>query len=139
VRVQALVGAVRQAGVHGPGLVGRVEHLVEALVHHHGQALAAVLGVAAQRRPAALDVLGVGLLEALGRGHLVGGLVERAALGVAADVEREDHLGGELAALFEHRVDGVGIDVGVLRAWLESSVTLSTSCITNCMSRRGGL
>ena len=34
VRVQALVGAVRQARVHRPGLVGRVQHLVEALVQH---------------------------------------------------------------------------------------------------------
>jgi hypothetical protein len=57
VGVQGLVGAVRQAGVHGPGLVGAVEHLVQALVDHEGQALAAVLGVAGQRRPAAFDVL----------------------------------------------------------------------------------
>jgi uncharacterized membrane protein (UPF0136 family) len=28
----------------------------------------------------------------------VGGLVQRAAFGVAADVQREGHLGGELAA-----------------------------------------
>ena len=41
------------------------------------------------------------------------GFQERAALGVAADVEREDDLGGELATLFQHRVDGVGIEFGV--------------------------
>jgi len=45
--------------------------------------------------------------------------VERATLGVAADVQREDHFGGELAALFQHRVDGVCVDVGVLRHVLE--------------------
>ena len=116
VRVQALVGAVRQAGVHGPGLVGRVQHLVEALVQHERQALAAVGRVAAQRRPAAFDIGRVGLLEALRA---------RSPRGVAlssvqpspspTDVEREDHLGGELAALFEHRVDGVGIDLACAR------------------------
>jgi hypothetical protein len=36
---------------------------------------------------------------------------------VAAEVEREDHLGSELAGLFQHGVDGVDIDVGVRRAW----------------------
>jgi hypothetical protein len=45
--------------------------------------------------------------------------VERAALGVAADVEREDHVGGELAGLFQYRVDGVDIDVGMLGHGLE--------------------
>jgi hypothetical protein len=49
----------------------------------------------------------------------VGGLVQRAAFGVAADVQREGHLGGELARLFQHRVDGVGIDLGVLGHGLE--------------------
>jgi hypothetical protein len=50
---------------------------------------------------------------------LVGGLVQDAALGVAAAVERGEHLGGELAGLFEHGVDGVGIDVGVAGHLLE--------------------
>jgi hypothetical protein len=69
--------------------------------------------------PAAFDVLRVGLLEALGRGDGVVGLVQRAALGVAADVEREDHFGGELAGLFQHGVDGVGVEVGVRGMALE--------------------
>ncbi len=119
VHVQRLVGAVRQARVHGPGLVGAVEHFVQALVEHERQALAAVLGVARQRRPAALDELGIGLLEALRRRHLVRGLVERAALFVAADVERKDHAGGELAGFLEHRVDGVHVHIGVLGQGLE--------------------
>jgi hypothetical protein len=113
VRVQALVGAVRQAGVHGPGLVGAVEHLVEALVHHVRQALAAEGGVGRQRGPAAFDELRVGLLEALGRGHGVRGAVERAAFLVAAQVERGQHLGAELAAFLEHGVDRVGVEIGV--------------------------
>jgi hypothetical protein len=38
-----------------------------------------------------------------------------------------------------HGVDGVHIHLGMLGHGLESSVTLKTSCITNCMSRRGGV
>jgi len=72
VRMQRGIGTVRQARVHGPGLVGAVEHFVEHLVDHQWQALAAVLGVAGQRGPAAVDVLGVGFLEAFGRGDRVG-------------------------------------------------------------------
>jgi hypothetical protein len=34
-------------------------------------------------------------------------------------VEREQHLGGELAAFFEDVIDGVGIDFGVGRQGLE--------------------
>jgi hypothetical protein len=117
--MQALVGTMAQAGVHGPGLVGAVEHLVEALVHDDGQPLPAVGRVHAQRRPAAFHVLGVGGLEALGRGDGVRGLVVVAAFLVAADVQREQHLGGELAALLEHLVDGVGVDLGVARHHLQ--------------------
>ena len=51
-RVQALVGAVQQAGVHRPGVVGRGEHLVQRGVEHLRQALAADLRVAGERRPA---------------------------------------------------------------------------------------
>ena len=36
--------------------------------------------------------------------------IETAALAIARVVQRKDHLGGELAALFEHLVDGPGID-----------------------------
>ncbi|MPN10000.1 hypothetical protein SDC9_157293 [bioreactor metagenome] len=111
--VQRFVCAMRQAGVHGPRLVGAVEHFVQRRVHHERQALTAVVGVARQRWPAAFHELLVGLLEALGRRHLVGALVERAALFVAADVEREGHVGGELAGLFQHRVHGVGVDFGI--------------------------
>ncbi|MDT4847825.1 hypothetical protein FQZ97_818980 [compost metagenome] len=119
VGVQRGVGAVREAGVHGPGLVGRVHHLVQALVDHQRQALAAVGRVAAERGPAAFHVGLVGRLET-GRGlDLVGVLVERAAFGVTADVQREDHLRSELAGFFEHRVDGLGVHLGVLGHALE--------------------
>jgi hypothetical protein len=119
VGMQCLIGAVRQAGVHGPGLVGRVHHLVEALVHQHRQALAAEIRVDGERRPAAFDVLGIGFLEALGRLHLVRGPVQRAAFGVAWEVQRREHFGGELAAFFQHGVDGVGVDVCMARQELQ--------------------
>ena len=43
------------------------------------------------------------------------GFVQRATFGVTTDVQRKSHLGGELAGLFQHRVDGVDIDFGMLR------------------------
>ena len=110
---------MRQARVHGPGLVGAVEHFVKHLVHHQRQALAAKGGVTAQRGPTASHIAVIGLLEALGRGHSVAERVEAAALGVAADIEREQHLGGKLAALFQHGIDSLDIDISMLRQCLE--------------------
>lgn len=119
VRMQRLVGAVRQPRVHGPGLVGAVEHLIEALVHDERQALAAVFRIARQCRPAAFHILRIGILEALGRGHFVRGLVQRAALLVTAHVERERHARGELAGFFQHGIHGVGIHLRMARDRLE--------------------
>jgi hypothetical protein len=115
VLVQALVGAVRQARIHVPGLVGRVEHFRQRVVDHDRQALAAVFRIAGQRRPAAIDELPVGLLEALRRRDFVGRLVQGAAFAVADLIERKQDFGGELAALFQDLVDGVGIEFGVGR------------------------
>ena len=111
--MQGLIGAMRQTGVHGPGLVGAVEHFVQRRIQHHGQALTAVFGVAGQCRPATFHKLGIGLLEAFGRSHLMRGLVQRATLGIAADVQRKGHIGRKLASLFQHRIDGVYIHLGV--------------------------
>jgi hypothetical protein len=105
---------MRQAGVHGPGLVGAVHHFVKALVDGKGQALATKLGVTTQCGPAAVHIGFIRLFETLGRGDFVGLAVQRAALGVAADVQRKNHLSGKLARLFQHRVDSVGIGVGML-------------------------
>ena len=33
-RMQAFVSTVGEAGIHGPSLVGAVEHFIKALVHH---------------------------------------------------------------------------------------------------------
>jgi hypothetical protein len=119
VGVQTLVRAMAQARVHGPGLVGAVEHFIETLVDHKRQALAAVLGVAAQRWPPPFNVGGVGGLEALGHGHLVGGLIEFAPFLITADVQRKRYLGRKFAALFQHRIDGVNVQLGVRRANFE--------------------
>ncbi len=112
VRVQAFIGAVRQARIHGPGLIGRIHHLVQGVVDEHRQALATVLGVAGQRRPTGFDILPIGLLETLGRGHHA--VLPLATLGVAALVQREDHFGAELAGFLEHLVDGLGIEIRML-------------------------
>ena len=95
------------------GLVRRGEHLLQREAHRRRQALAAVLGIAGHRRPAALAELVVGFLEALGRAHdavLVG-----AALLVAGAIEREQHVLAELGRLLEDRLDGVGRGVLVAR------------------------
>jgi hypothetical protein len=115
VLVQRSVRAVRQAWVHRPGLVGAVEHFVEALVHYKWQTLAAKLWIARQSRPAAFDVFGIGVFETFWRGDFVRFLIELAALLVAADIERESHFAGEFAAFFEHSVDGINVKVGVFR------------------------
>ncbi len=97
---QRVGSTVRQAGVHAPRQVGGADHLGK----HHGQRvrqpLAAMGGVCRQARPAAFDVLPVGLLEALRRLDLAA--LEQAALLVAALVQRQQHLAGEAGALFEN-------------------------------------
>ena len=113
------VGAVGEAGVHGPGLVGAVEHFVEHVVDALGQALAAEFRIAGQCRPAGFNVLRVGFLEALGRGDGAADLVEMAAFLVAGMVERVSHVLGELGRFFCDRVDRVDVEVGMLRQGFE--------------------
>jgi hypothetical protein len=119
VLLQALVGAVRQARVHRPGLVRRVQHLVEGVVQRHRQALAAVFRIAGQRGPAAFHVLFIRFLEALRRGDGLGGGVVVAAFAVAGVVQREQHFLREFRAFLEHLVDDVGVDFLVRRQVLE--------------------
>ena len=119
VREQAFVSAVRQARIHEPGLVGRIAHFIERGVGHLRQPLPAEVGLAAERRPAAFDELGIGLFVALGRGHFEGGLVVMAAFFIARFVEREDDVFAKLGAFFEHRIERVAIDLGVLGQSLE--------------------
>ena len=102
VSMQTLIGAVGQARVHGPGLVGAVEHFIKALVHHNGQALATIRRVTAECWPAPGNKGLVGRLEALGSFDLMGVAVEVAALRVAHSVERRQNVGGKFSALFQH-------------------------------------
>ncbi|ABA48670.1 hypothetical protein BURPS1710b_0856 [Burkholderia pseudomallei 1710b] len=113
VRVQALVCAVRQARIHRPRLVRRVQHFIQRVVDERGQALAAVIGIAAERGPARVDVLLVRFLEARRRLHDAVADI-RAALAVADLVEREKHLRAELARFLEHLVDRVGVEISML-------------------------
>ena len=104
-----------QARVHGPGLVGAVEHFIKALVHHNRQSLAAVLRVATQRRPTTRHKLGKGLFEPFRCFDIMGIPVPMATLLIAAGVEGKQHLGRKLATFFEHCCDGVG--VGFRMGW----------------------
>ncbi|MNC20302.1 hypothetical protein D3C75_682470 [compost metagenome] len=97
---QALVGAVGDAGVHRPGMVGRVDHLQQRGVEQLRQALAAVRLGAGQRRPAAVDECAVGGREAVRGGHPA--VVEAAALAVAGGVERRQHAASEASRFLDH-------------------------------------
>ena len=113
--MQTFVSAVCQAGVHGPGLVGAVEHFVKTLIHDDGQTLTTISRVTTQSCPAALGKLLECLLEPIGRFHFVVGGVELTTLLVTDSVQGEQHFRRELAAFFQHSSDGIGIDVRVGR------------------------
>ncbi|MCY1215033.1 hypothetical protein D9M72_268680 [compost metagenome] len=102
---QGVHRAMGQAGVHAPGPVGLADHLADGKTQGFRQALAAVLDVVGQARPAAFDELLVGFLEA-GR-SLDAGLAPGAALGVTHAVQRSDHLLAELGAFLKDGVDHV--------------------------------
>ena len=111
--------AMRQAWVHGPSLIGGVQHFKEALIDHQGQSLTAVFFFGAQCRPAAFDVLGISIFEAGGCGHFMGVAIEFATFFVTRHIQGEDHFGRKFTALFQHRIDGVGVGVGMLGHGLE--------------------
>jgi hypothetical protein len=90
-------------------VVGRGDHLVERGGDDERQALPAMLGIAGQRRPAAVDEGPVGLAVAVRRADLP--VVPAAALQVRRRVDGRQHAAGELACLFEHLARGVGIEV----------------------------
>ena len=72
VGMQTFIGAVCQAWVHGPRLVGAVEHFIKTLVHHDGQALAAISRITTQGRPPAVCELFESLFKAIRRGDFMG-------------------------------------------------------------------
>ncbi len=113
--VNALVGAVREAGIHGPSLIRRVHQLIDAVIDEYRQTLPAEIRITSQRAPATIDKLTVGLGKAGRRGDFMCGCIQVAAFAVATLVQREKHLGGKFSALFHHLINRVRIDVGI--AW----------------------
>ena len=111
--VQAFIRAVGQTRVHGPGLVGAVEHFIKTLVDHNRQPLAAVLRVATQGRPTARHKLGKCLFESVRSFHRVGVSVPMAALLITRGIEWKQHFGRKFTAFFQHRRNGVGIGFGM--------------------------
>jgi len=110
-RLQRLVGTVQQVGVHRPAVVAGVEHLARRGVDQQRQALAAPLRRTRQRRPAAVDIGAVGSGEARRRAHGAVG-VARAALAVAARVQRQQHLAREARGLVEHGLRRRQVEIG---------------------------
>ena len=74
-RMQAFISAMGQSWVHGPRLVGTVEHFIKTLVHHNRQTLTTIGRVATERRPTALCKLSKSFFEAFGRGDFMGFVV----------------------------------------------------------------
>jgi hypothetical protein len=81
--------------------------------------LTAVFFLGAECSPSAFDVFGIGVFETSWCRHFVRVAVEFAAFFVARHIQREDHFGREFTAFFQHRIDGVGIGVGMLGHGLE--------------------
>ena len=105
---------MRQARVHGPSLIGRIEHFKEALVDHQGQGLSAIFFLGTERCPACVNVLLVGIFEAGRRCYFVGVSVQLATFLVTRHVERKHHFSGKFTALFQNGIDGVRIGLGML-------------------------
>ena len=101
-----LDGPVRQARIEAERQVRRAHHLLDELVDAFRQALAAVLRLGREARPAGPAVEVIGLAEALGGAH--DAVLEAAALQISARVDRQDHLGRDLGGLLQHAVDDVG-------------------------------
>ena len=90
--VQGLVGTMRQTWVHGPGLIGTVEHFIQALIHHQRQVLPTVSRVCAQRWPAPSHILLKGSLKSIRGLHFMGVTVQRATLLIPNLIERKNDL-----------------------------------------------
>ena len=105
---------VRQTGIHGPRLIGRIEHFKEALVDHQWQRLSAILFLGTESGPTRFNVLLVSVFEACRRCNFVGVAVQLATFFVARHVKRKHHFSGKFAALFQHGIDGVRVGFGML-------------------------
>ena len=114
VRRQTSVCTMRQAGVHGPCLVGRVEHFKETLIDYQRKCLTTVFLFGAEGGPACFDVFLVSLFEACRRCNFMGVSVELATFFITRNIEWENHLRCKFATLFQHRIDGVCVGFGML-------------------------
>ena len=113
VGVDRRIGAVGQALIHVEGHVGRHEQLSRGHAHHIGHALPAIVGVAIERRPAALLHRREGAVESLGRAHHA--VFQAAALSVAHGVQRRQNLGRQLAGGFQDRLGEAWFQILVAR------------------------
>ena len=107
-------GALREARIHGEGLIGRAEHFVDRHGERRRQVLTAEFGRRRDAEPAALDQLLEGVLEA-GRGGDAAVRVARAAFFVTDPVERGEHFLGKLAGFAQHGFDQIGRSLGKSR------------------------
>ncbi|MNF83310.1 hypothetical protein D3C84_656320 [compost metagenome] len=108
VGVDGQAGTGREGGIQGEAGVGGVEHFLELHGEHLGHAHAGVVRVAGEPDPAALDIGGIGFLEARRGAHHA--FAPLCAFFVAAAVERGDQLAGDLGGFFQDGVGGVAID-----------------------------
>ncbi|MCY1372001.1 hypothetical protein D9M69_591750 [compost metagenome] len=88
------------ARVHGPGVVGGVEHFQQADVEQLRQSLATGFDGAGQGWPTCLHVVAIGPRETVRRVHAA--VLETAALAIAWRIERRQPLLGETRGLFQH-------------------------------------
>ena len=115
--VQRGMGAMGQTGIHRPGLVGAVEHFVEALVDNQWQPLTSKRRITAERGPASLDIFGIRLFETFRCCDGMGDWIQFATLLVSADIQRKRHFRRKLSALFQNGVDRVRVDIRIGIFW----------------------
>ena len=109
--MQRVDRAVRQQRKVAPGEVRRVDHFFQADADGMRHVHAAEFGRCAHAGPAAIGELVIRRLEAVGRRHRAGGLVETHALFVADAVERGEHGFAHARALVEHGIDRLAVGV----------------------------
>ena len=115
-------GALRQAGIHHQGHIGRHHILANRRMHTIRQPLAAEFGGNGKPHPTARAILLERLFEARGRGH--GSIiVANAALHVANPVEGLHDVFGELGAFVEDRFQHIRRRVRKARQIAEALVT----------------
>ena len=96
---------MRQAWVHAPRPVGRTHHFAQHQTQRLRQALAAMVSVVRQARPATFNVLLVGFFETSRGFHAFRG--PGATFGVTYTIQWRKHLLTELGAFFKDGVDHV--------------------------------